>query len=130
MAGDPLDDLRRVFAELADRTQALTPDKPGEVLREAIDQKFEQGGPGWPALAPSTLDRRGGAVRQILVDSGALRESMQMQVASDYVELFPGVPYGRKHVEGDGVPVRDFLDVLTDATLDKAADVLVAELLG
>ncbi|AUX31929.1 MULTISPECIES: phage virion morphogenesis protein [Sorangium] len=130
MAGDPLDELRRVFAELADRAQALTPEKPGEVLRDAIDQKFEQGGPGWPPLAPSTLDRRGGAVRQILVDSGALRASIQMTVTGDSVELFPGVPYGRKHIEGDGVPVRDFLDVLTNATLDKAADVLVEELVS
>lgn len=123
--------MEEVLRELADNASNTREamERVGDFLAAEVDQKFESGGPGWPGLAASTRKHKG-AIGQILVDTGALRESVGIRGSDDYVEVFDSKRYAKYHVEGNArLPKRDFLDVLTDENLDKSAEIVIDEIL-
>ena len=126
-----LDD-RELIAALSgfvDRAEDLS--EPMAVIAEsmvaAVQDKFEQGGPGWPDLAESTKQQRRGSEYQILVDTGVLSGSIAGESGKDYAEAATSVEYAVYHVSSEPrskIPLRDFFD-LPEHVYDDAVDTIV-----
>lgn len=130
-------DLLDLLADMEDRASDLS--APMAIIAEAlvgrVNDKFESGGPGWPALAESTKAnrRKRGSGAQILKDTGRLAGSIQPDSGSDYAEAATDVEYAVYHVSDEPrevIPKRDFLDVLDDEMLDEAATTITTYLTG
>lgn len=130
-------DLLDLLADMEDRAGDLS--APMAIIAEAlvgrVNDKFESGGPGWPALAKSTKAnrRKRGSGAQILKDTGRLAGSIQPDSGSDYAEAATDVEYAVYHVSDEPrevIPKRDFLDVLDDEMLDEAATTITTYLTG
>jgi len=81
-------------------------------LHLMVEDKFEQNGPGWPDLSPVTIRRRRRSKEyQMLQDTGDLVNSLQPSAGADYSEVFTNKEYAQYHLNGDGVPKRDFFDI-------------------
>ena len=92
-----------------------------EMLVAAVSDKFDQGGPGWPPLAASTLAKRRGSVAQILVDTGRLAASIHGDAGPDFAEAATDVRYAVYHVSSaprSKIPLRDFFDLPEDVFED------------
>jgi phage gpG-like protein len=103
----------------------------GTDLMLAVDDKFENSGPGWPELAESTLRNRRGATAQILVDTTRLRGSIRSEAEEQAVELFTDVEYAVFHVSSEPrtkIPLRDFFD-LAPEVWEEAATVILGDII-
>jgi phage virion morphogenesis protein len=65
--------LTRLARQVADMTPVM--EDIGRALGKLTEDAFQAEGPGWPALSPVTVARRGGA-HPILQDSGGLAASI------------------------------------------------------
>lgn len=120
---DAADDLSEPMAVVA------------EALVARVNDKFEQGGPGWPGLAASTLAKRrkAGKGAQILKNDGRLAGSIEPDSGPTHAEAATDVEYAVYHVSDEPrekIPKRDFMDVLDDDMLDEAAETVMAYLTG
>ena len=124
-------ELKRLFEELERRGGNLAEVTAviAESLVAAIADVFEQQGPGWPPLKPSTLRyRRGG---KILQDTGLLVGSVHADSGPDFAEAYSDVPYGKFHITGTStMERRDWTEIDFDAEMDRAAELLLAEIAG
>ena len=130
-------DLLDVLAGMEERAGDLSQPMAlvAEDLVSRVNDKFESGGPGWAALADSTLRQRRKAGRgaQILKDTGRLAGSIEPDSGSDYAEAATDVEYAVYHVSDEPrekIPKRDFMDVLDDGATDYAAEAIMAYLTG
>lgn len=101
-----------------------------EMLVAGVSDKFDQEGPGWPALAPSTVAKRRGSVAQILSDTGRLAASIHGAAGPDFAEASTDVSYAVYHVSSaprTRLPLRDFFD-LGDDVFDDVERYLLEEL--
>lgn len=138
------------FERRAKNLSRLTP-IIAEMLVAEVHDVFEAEGPGWPALAPSTLlKRRGGTGKRdssgrfrkraassstkILQDSGNLVTSVHGEHGSDWASAATNVPYVRYHLEGGPIiPKRnpfELTDQQADRLSDEVVDMLLAELVA
>jgi phage gpG-like protein len=95
-------------------------------LVTAVLDKFDQGGPGWPPLADSTIAARRGTIAQILVDSGFL-SNIHAEHGNNWAEASTNAEYAKYHVSDkprSKIPLRDFFDV-DPGVFDDAADVII-----
>lgn len=110
---------------LADLSGAMA--EVSELLVSAVSDKFDQEGPGWPALAPSTLAKRRGAEAQILSDTGRLAGSIEADHGPDWADASTDVGYAVFHVSDaprSKIPLRDFFD-LPESVYEDAAEVVL-----
>jgi phage gpG-like protein len=124
---DLFDDLRPVFEKLRDKFFPL------------IQRRFDQGGPGWPALAAKTEARKAnlyGGPSRILVATQSLYNSFSVggggsveRIGAKEAEFGSSIYYGFFHQEGLGVPQRKIIDI-TDQDEKEFADVAHAEIAG
>ena len=105
-----------------------------DTLVAAVLETFEQQGPGWPALAPSTVKARRaqGAGAKILQDTGVLAGSIQPSTGTGaygpWAAAGTNIHYGAFHVTGTSrMPRRDFLDVDLRAIAREAAELILLE---
>ncbi len=101
-----------------------------ESLVAAVDDKFEESGPGWQDLAESTKLNRRGSTYQILVDTSRMRGSIRGESGDDYAEAATDTEYAGYHVSDrprTKIPLRDFFD-LDDSVYEDAAQTIVEEL--
>jgi phage gpG-like protein len=126
--------LAAALAGFADRAEDLS--EPMSVIAEslvtAVQDKFEQSGPGWPDLAESTKQQRRGSEYQILVDTGVLSGSIAGESGKDFAEVGTSVEYAKYHVSAEPrtkIPLRDFFD-LPDDVYEDAADTILAHIAG
>lgn len=114
VSGDTL--VARKLLRFADRAMDMSPawDDVEVVLQKAFERNFAGQGPGWPALAPSTIRSRiaqGYAPGPILTRSGDYRKAMTSGLVthknpSELIALAPEVP-GKYHQHGTGrMPAR------------------------
>lgn len=98
-----------------------------EILRTAVEDKFEDEGPGWPRLELSTLKRRrisSGA--RILQDSGHLAASIMPFATEESAGVSTNVEYAIFHLDGTkNMPARDFFDIDQDVVLEQAAELIL-----
>lgn len=100
-----------------------------EILLSMVEDKFEDEGPGWPPLADSTLRRRRASKSpKMLQDTADMVNSLQPSSGADYAEVFTNKVYASYHIEGNGVPKRDFFDVDTDKALETFGLILLEEI--
>jgi phage gpG-like protein len=98
-----------------------------ESLVTAVNDKFDQSGPGWPPLSEYTLSQRRGSVAQILYDTGILSGSIEAEHGNNWAEASTSVEYAIYHVSDQPrskIPLRDFFDV-DPGVFDDAADVII-----
>lgn len=92
-------------------------------LHFLVEEKFDQQVPGWPPLSPLTLrKRRKSRDPHMLQDSGDLVNSLQPASGPDFSEVFTNKAYARPHLEGLGVPKRDFFAIDIDQAVEDFAD--------
>src|SRR5262245_44678687 len=125
-------ELARLVARYETRAGDLTDPLRvvAEMLTAAVSDKFDQQGPGWPPLAPSTLAKRRGSVAQILVDTGRLAASIHGDAGPDFAEASTSVSYAVYHVSSEPrskIPLRDFFD-LSDDVYEDIGSFLLEEL--
>lgn len=103
-----------------------------QILHVMVEDEFENNGPGggkWKAFAESTLRRRRrSATPMLLQDTGDMVNSLQPDAGPDFAELFTNKEYARFHLEGDGVPKRDFFDIDVDKALETFGQILAEEI--
>lgn len=103
-----------------------------QILHVMVEDEFENNGPGggkWKAFAESTLRRRRrSATPMLLQDTGDMVNSLQPNAGPDFAELFTNKEYARFHLEGDGVPKRDFFDIDVDKALETFGQILAEEI--
>jgi phage gpG-like protein len=130
-------ELLDVLADMEERAGDLS--EPMAIIAEdlvsRVNDKFESGGPGWPALADSTIAKRRkkGRGAQILKDTGRLAASIEADHGSDFAEAATDVEYAVYHVSDEPrekIPKRDFLDVLDDGATDYVVETITAYLTG
>lgn len=122
-----LSDLVDQVEGLALRDMSGAMDEIAELLTAGVSDKFDQEGPGWPGLAPSTLAKRRGAEAQILSDTGRLAGSIEADSGADFAEATTDVEYAAYHVSDaprSKIPLRDFFD-LPESVFDDAADIVL-----
>jgi phage gpG-like protein len=101
-----------------------------QIMHVMVEDKFEDQGPGWPGFAESTLRRRRASTSpKLLQDTGDMVNSLQPAAGADYAEVFTNKAYARYHLEGDGVPKRDFFDIDIDKALESFG-LIIAESIG
>lgn len=107
-----------------------------EVISKAVERNFDEQGPGWAPLSPTTVairQREGYPAGPILVRSGALRRiatslgiwDIDGVAGTADASLPDSVWYGIVHQEGSAIaqiPARPFLTV-SDEDADKVAEV-------
>lgn len=99
-----------------------------ELVVSAVQEVFEQQGPGWPPLAPATIARRrgGGGAAKMLIDSSNLVGSITRAWSDKEAEAYTEVPYAGYHVSGTSrMPARDFTAVDFDALLDEVGELIL-----
>lgn len=103
----------------------------GEDIVEGIQEEFETAGHGkWEPLAESTMKSRRGTIAQILVDTGAMRGSIDesaIEVSDTSVTVASNVEYQVFHVSDEArtkIPLRDFYDI-QEKYYDLAAETLL-----
>jgi phage gpG-like protein len=100
-----------------------------QILHVMVEDKFEEQGPGWEPFADSTLRRRRHSKSpKLLQDSGDLVGSMMPESGPDFAEVFTNKAYAKYHIEGDGVPKRDFFDIDTAKALEIFDQILTTEI--
>lgn len=100
-----------------------------QIMHNMVEDKFEQQGPGWPALSPVTIMlRRSSTSPKMLQDTGMLVGSLQPYGGRNFAEVFTNKPYAKFHIEGDGVPKRDFFDIDTDKALKIFGEIITEEI--
>ncbi len=108
-------ELNRLLLEMQLKAQSLDRVMPSiaMLLVGAVSDVVEMQGPGWPALAQATLDKRRKKGRGALMlrDSGVMMESLEGDYGPDYAEAYFNVPYAKYHINGWGVPKRNPLDI-------------------
>lgn len=126
-------ELNRVLIELQGRAQSIDQALPAiaQMLVSAVSDVVELQGPGWPALAQATLDKRRKRGRGALMlrDTGIMVEhSLAGGHGPDYAEAYFGVPYAKYHINGWGVPKRNPLDLtpVEDGLLEDVTELLLA----
>ncbi len=101
-----------------------------EQLVADVHDKFDQEGPGWAPLAPSTLASRRGTTAQILQDTGRFAGSIHGTSGSDYAEASTDVGYAIYHVTGTAkMPRRDPFD-LDDSRIEAAVETIATYMLA
>ena len=101
------------------------------IIDAMVEDKFENEGPGWPKLSDITIkNRRESAVVMMLQDSGIMKGSIAVDYGPDYAGVFTNNQYARYHLEGEGVPKRDFFDIDLDKALDTMQEILLLEIGG
>lgn len=125
------DDIPVIFEEIADRAGRFADLTPtiGEILVERVLDKFEEEGPGWMSLMPSTIaKRRTSESYKILQDRGVLVGSISKAYGPDFAQADTNVPYAIFHVYGTiNMPRRDFLDIDLDAVQQEIAEMILHE---
>ena len=102
-----------------------------EILHLMVMDKFENEGPGWPALSEVTLRmRRASRTPMMLQDTGDMVVSILPDSGPDFSEVFTNKEYARYHLEGDGVPQRDFFDIDIPQALRTMTEILLEEIGG
>lgn len=141
--------LQARLRRLDDRMTNMTPffEEVGEIIRTSVVKNFEEGGryrsPGdwrggsrkWRPLSVVTLARKRG--KKILIDSGALLNSINWQADRQGVVIGPNRVYAAIHQFGGKagrghkvtIPARPYL-VVQDEDLEQINDVLEDYLLG
>lgn len=117
-----LDRRQRRFGDLSAPLAVVA-----DMLVAGVSDKFDQQGPGWPPLAPSTLAKRRGSVAQILSDTGRLAASIHGEAGPDFAEASTSVGYAVYHVSSaprTKIPLRDFFDLGDDVYEDIGAFLL------
>ena len=106
-------DLAKVVGSLGLITKDAsgTMEVAAEMLVTEVGDRWESAGDGqWPSLAPSTLAKRRGTTAQILIDTGAARNSTFAESGADFAEAANPTSYMAFHC-GDGprkkIPLRD-----------------------
>lgn len=124
--------LQAILEPLERRGRNLAEFTPiaAETLVSAVLQVFEDEGPGWPPLAPSTRARKLGDPK-LLKDTGVLFGSITGASDSESATAFTNVPYSKFHVEGTAsMPARDFLAIDEEATFEEIAEAIVEDIAG
>jgi phage gpG-like protein len=99
------------------------------IMHLMVEDKFEDEGPGWPALSDATLrQRRVSNSPKMLQDSGDMVTSIGIDYGPEFAEVFTNKAYAKYHLDGDGVPQRDFFDIDLDKALTTMTDILLAEI--
>jgi phage gpG-like protein len=79
--------LERLKAKARDASPAF--DEAADLALRSVDKNFEVGGrPAWTPHAPATLRQMIGP-RRLLIESGALRDSMKKKVGATSASVFP-----------------------------------------
>ena len=100
-----------------------------QILHVMVEDKFENEGPGWPSFAPSTLRRRrASSSPKLLQDTGDMVGSLTPFGGEDYAEVFTNKSYAKYHLNGDGVPKRDFFDIDVPKALEMFDEILTSEI--
>ena len=100
-----------------------------QILHVMVEDKFENEGPGWQPFADSTLRRRRHSKSpKLLQDSGDMVGSLTPFGDPEYAEVFTNKAYARYHLEGDGVPQRDFFDIDVPKALEMFDEILTSEI--
>lgn len=101
-----------------------------QIMHVMVEDKFEDQGPGWTGFAESTLRRRRVSTSpKLLQDTGDMVGSLQPAAGADFAEVFTNKAYARYHLEGDGVPKRDFFAIDIDKALETFG-LIVTEAIG
>lgn len=101
-----------------------------QIILLKVDDKFQDQGPGWPQLADSTIRRRrASSSPKMLQDTGDLINSLMPESGVDFAGVFTNKAYAKYHLEGDGVPKRDFFDIDFEDVLFQAS-AIVTEAIG
>ena len=101
-------------------------------MSDMFDTEGSSGASGaWPALHPMTLRqrRKEGRGAKILQDTGRLAASFAGRSGTDFAEVTTDVFYSVFHVEGRGVPRRDFT-AFPERAFDEARDTILEALVG
>lgn len=101
-----------------------------ESLVAAVSDVYDAEGPGWAALAESTLRQRRGGTARILQDTGVMAASTSPSFGTDWAEARAGVDYAEFHARGnDHLPIRNPFDLgpFLDPVLEDVADLLARE---
>lgn len=93
--------LERLAERLDDLSPAMR--EIANALLDHTEQAFRAEGPGWPALAPATVARRGSA-HPILQVSGALARSITPESGPSFAAVATVLPYAAIHQFGG--PIR------------------------
>jgi phage gpG-like protein len=102
-----------------------------EILHLMVMDKFEDEGPGWPDLSDSTLrSRRYSQSPKMLQDTADMITSILPDSGPEYAEVFTNKEYARYHLEGEGVPQRDFFAIDIDKALQTMTEILLEEIGG
>lgn len=100
-----------------------------QILHVMVDDKFQDQGPGWQGFAESTLRRRRESkTPRLLQDTGDLVGSLTPFGGSDFAEVFTNKQYAKYHLQGDGVPQRDFFDIDIEKALAQFDEIITAEI--
>lgn len=124
-------EIGRELRKLERRAQNIVSvnEQLSQILHLMVEDKFEEQGPGWPGFAESTLRRRRASRSpKLLQDSGDLINSMMPDHGSDFASVFTNKAYARYHLEGDGVPKRDFFDIDIPQALETMSSILIEEI--
>ena len=113
-----------VLRNLAQASHAMGPafKAIANELRSITEERFSDQGPGWPALAASTIDQRakhGHWPGQILQVSNALARSVSTDYGNDFADIGANEPYAAiQQLGGDAgrghkshIPPRPYLPV-------------------
>lgn len=121
-------EMERRGNNLEDLTPAIA-----QLLVSAVEDVFETEGFGaWPDLAPATIRARRGTGAKMLQDTGNMAGSIRPRHGARVAEAFTSVPYAKYHISKEPrtiIPLRDFLDIKFDDVTDKAAQILIREVL-
>lgn len=107
-----------------------------QTLLLMVEDEFASEGRGrWPALSPVTIARRRASKSpKMLQDTGDLVGSLQPEGGADnqgfYSQVFTNKSYAQFHLEGKGVPKRDFFDIDIDAATESLARQMCDILIG
>lgn len=100
-----------------------------QILHVMVEDKFDNEGPGWAPFAPSTLRRRrASSSPKLLQDTGDLVGSLTPFGDPEYAEVFTNKSYAKYHLNGDGVPKRDFFDIDVPKALEMFDEILTTEI--
>lgn len=118
-------ELHEVIDAMKDRANNAGPimSDVASMLVKQADQGFEKAGPGWQALAPTTIAKKGHAL--ILIDSGNMRKSAKGTIGSDYAMLTIDSPAGFHADGGPNLPRRDPLAFFSDETVNSASTLIL-----